>query len=73
MIFIDQVSIPESNIFQLFPYLFKHKHPKSLIGFEDFVAKLQVMGLGHLIVAKQKMTKVPKQTTTSNVNWWFLD
>jgi hypothetical protein len=75
VVFIDQVSIPDSDIFTLFPYLFKHKHPKTLIGFEDFVAKLQVMGLSHLIVAKQNSFKKQRDQnqTSSNINWWFLD
>ncbi len=79
IIFIDQTSIPESNIFVLFPYLFKHKHPKTLIGFEDFVQKIDDMGLTHLILPKyhrrKKMSgsKPIEKTEKSSTNWWFLD
>ena len=52
IIFIDQVSIPNSNIYHLFPYLFKQKHPKTLQGFDDFVNKIKEMGLDHLIVQR---------------------
>ncbi len=73
VIFVDQTSVPNSNIFKLFPYLFKMKHPKNLTGFEDLQKKIHEMGLDHLIVKKYKVqsSKVTKQSST--VNWWFLD
>ncbi len=74
VIFVDQTSIPESNIFVLFPYLFKMKHPKNLAGFDDFIKKIHEMGLDHLIV--KKFTALQRVKNTSNkpsVNWWFLD
>jgi hypothetical protein len=72
IIFVDQVSIPDSNIYQLFPYLFKMKHPKNLCGFEDFQKKIFDMGLQHLIVKRynKPQTKNSKEAT---MNWWFLD
>jgi hypothetical protein len=74
IIYIDQISLPQSNIFLLFPYLFKMKHPKDLPAFEDFRKKIHDMGLDHLIVKKYKeqprqMTVAKKQTE----NWWYLD
>ena len=76
VIFKDQTSIPQSNIFELFPYLFKHKHPKSLTGFEDFVEKIDQMGLSHLIVksiSKPVNLKAKTETeTSSSKNFWFL-
>ena len=77
VIFIDQTSIPQSNIFVLFPYLFKMKHPKDLPGFDDFLQKIQEMGLGHLTVKKIRSKKSemnmnvnlnPKQSD----NWWYI-
>ncbi len=79
VIFIDQTSIPESDIFLLFPYLFKHKFPKTLLGFEDFLQKIEEMGLSHLILQK-KFTKRSKYLKSESkmekkdsTNWWFLD
>ena len=80
VIFIDQVSIPQSNIFALFPYLFKHKHPKTLNGFQDFVQKIREMQLQHLIVTKTGQSISPQVSTqVSNAdlsrnsqNWWYL-
>jgi hypothetical protein len=76
VIFIDQTSIPESNIFQLFPYLFKMKHPKDMAGFDDFQQKIHDMGLDHLIVKRLKtFTSTSKKNSNQNTvkNWWFLD
>ena len=75
VIFIDQVSIPNSDIFLLFPYLFKAKHPKNLNGLQDFVQKIKEMGLDHLItVGIKKSTKNQDSPTKTgeSVNWWFL-
>ena len=48
IIYVDETSIPNSNIFELFPYLFRAKRPKGLIGFEDFCDKIVEMGLVRL-------------------------
>lgn len=53
VIFIDGVSIPNSDIFVLFPYLFKAKRPKTLVGFDDFLKKIDDMGLIDLVFKKQ--------------------
>jgi hypothetical protein len=75
IIFIDEVSIPNSDIYVLFPNLFKKNHPKNLPGFQDFVQKLNDMGLDHLIsqgasspkkVAKNQKSEVHKRLTTSS-------
>ena len=78
VIFIDQISIPQSNIYELFPYLFKVKHPKNLQGFEDFIQKIQEMGLSHLIHSASTSLKKPKEKEKvpkleTSKNWWFLD
>jgi hypothetical protein len=79
VIFIDQVSIPESDIFILFPYLFKNKHPQTLKGFEDFYNKIESMGLEHLITTKPKqkaksnLSSLSNNSSNSSQNWWFLD
>ena len=76
---IDQTSIPESNIFVLFPHLFKNKNPKNLPGFQDFIEKIDEMGLSHLIRISSKASKAfAKSSNTStdlpsSTNWWFLD
>ena len=75
VIFVDQTSIPQSDIFILFPYLFKHKHPKNLTGLSDFIDKIDEMGLSHLIVKQTKANRSqPKlESSSSSPNWWFLD
>lgn len=78
VIFIDQTSIPQSDIFLIFPYLFKHKHPKNLAAFDDFVTKIDEMGLSHLIVKRinsklQPNLKSKTEESVKSPNWWFLD
>ena len=75
VIFIDQTSIPQSDIFKLFPYLFKTKRPKNLEGFDDFVQKLDFMGLTHLIAVKpKKITNlISSPSKNRSQNWWYLD
>lgn len=73
-IFIDQTSIPESNMFELFPNLFKPKKKKTLQGFEDFVQKISEMGLLHLTLQRSLTQKLNSlEMENKNVNWWFLD
>jgi hypothetical protein len=75
------VSIPNSDIFVYFPYIFKAKRRKDLPGFQDFVQKIIDMGLSDLIYKKEtnyyltKKTK-PKEESSAekkSINWWFLD
>ena len=78
VIFVDQTSIPNSNIFHLFPYLFKSKRPKDLQGFDDFIEKIESMGLTHLVQVKTKIISGSNATTTTtsksnSQNWWYLD
>ena len=80
---IDQVSIPKSNIFVIFPLLFKaSKRAIQLPGFEDLVLKINEIGLDHLIKCKVAQPKfAPKKSVTSSLTsdtsksktkWWFL-
>ena len=75
IIYVDETSIPNSNIFELFPYLFRAKRPKGLIGFEDFCDKIVEMGLSDFIFKKPKVYKQnepTKETKDEKLNWWFL-
>jgi len=51
------------------------KRPKNLEGFDDFVQKLDFMGLTHLIAVKpKKITNlISSPSKTSSQNWWYLD
>ena len=75
-VFINQESIPNSNIFELMPCLFK-KQSSKLPGFQDFVNKIVEMGLDHLITYRPKEVRLiskPSLPTTQNTNsnWWYL-
>ena len=78
IIYIDKTSIPNSDICHLFPYLFKLRHPKHLEGFDDFLNKINEMGLGHLTKQsspKSSITRTQLNQQTKNgvkKNWWYL-
>ena len=82
IIFVDQTSIPNSDIYILFPYLFKKKHPKNLCGFQDFVQKISEMGLDHLIVESfspvrkkefsSERASSSEQSSKQSSNYWYI-
>ena len=75
-IYLDEQVLPNANIFQLFPYLFRKKSPKHLQGISDLVQKLNTMGLSHLINCNVEKFKVPSKPSSgegeSTMNWWYL-
>ena len=75
-IYIDEQVLPNANIFQLFPYLFRKKCPKNLPGILDFVQKLNAMDLSHLINCNVEKLKVPSKASSGDgetqINWWYL-
>ena len=78
IIYVDEISIPSTDIYVLFPYLFKAKRPKNLLGFEDFVQKINCMGLYHLIYQKPKLYECSKSKNNPKplenlANWWYLN
>lgn len=84
-IFINQIALPLSNIYVLFPLLFKKK---GLIkpGFENFVQKIYDMGLGSLIVHDRFIKQLEENKITGSgenithkveevnntVPWWYI-
>lgn len=80
-ILIDQVSLPQSDIYLLFPLLFqKSSNPSKIAGFDDFVAKIKEMGLDHLTNSRiTKSLKVVKKSiepqtlkNSDSKNWWYI-
>ena len=66
VIFIDQVSVPGSNMFTLFPLLFKKQKPKNIQGLDDFEKKIEQMQLSHL--HKKELKKSPKLENDSKTS-----
>jgi hypothetical protein len=80
IVFINQTAVPGSNIFEIFPFVFKSHKPKSIPGLLDFVTKIVEMGLENLIVLPKHSslkTSTSKQLTQSATSisdkWWFLN
>lgn len=83
-VYIDGISIPGSNIVKYLTRLFSpHKFRVPLEGFEDFVTKLNSMGLSHFyssssVRRSRSKQKVPNSHSTSSApahdtdEWWLL-
>ena len=78
---IDEVSIPKSNIYVIFPFLFMGKKLHSGIpGLQELLIKIKDMGLDHLIKTKPLSQKsnfknfATKGTRSKELTgkWWFL-
>ena len=84
VIFVNQISVPGSNIIELFPFLYKSLKPKSVPRLLDFLAKIKDMGLQDFIVwspkdfaklevsKNQNIEQKVNEKSESN-NWWFLN
>lgn len=82
VVYIDQQSIPNSDIFDIFPRLFQKRHPKRIIGFQDFYQKVKSMGLAHLIVLPKvsatSTIKIEKKNPSlifkrqDELQWWYI-
>jgi len=80
IVFIDETSVPGTNIFKLFPLLFQKQVRKKFTGFDELSSKIIEMGLGHLIQHSSKnrlaksldkaLASTQKQTDDQ---WWYLD
>ena len=55
-IYVDQVSIPNANMFKIFPKLFQKSQPKRLSGLQDVKNKIKSMGLNYLILSGTNST-----------------
>lgn len=78
-LFIDDQSVPESNIYQIFPLLFK-KSANKPPGYINFATKIFSLGLGDLIVHgsyvkrglnSPEFLEDSKKIKISD-NWWYL-
>lgn len=85
-IYINQHSVADSDIYEIFPRLFHKRLPKRLPGFKDFLAKISSMGLNHLIDV-QRNHKEDKEEAANNLTdtsgtgssaakqfdqWWYI-
>jgi len=80
IVFIDEISVPGTNIFKLFPLLFQKQVRKKFTGFDEVSNKITEMGLGHLIQhsSKNRLAKSLDKALASthkqeDDQWWYLD
>lgn len=72
-IYIDEKVLPNANINEILPALFRKSTPKKINGFVDFVNKIESMGLSSMIRHKQKITSnAQSNSLTMPENWWYL-
>jgi hypothetical protein len=79
VIFIDQVALPQSNIYEIFPLLFRSKKSvKRIPGLLETLNKIEIMGLSSYIKKHGNGSKsgsgsgLPAQTLVKATNWWYL-
>ena len=81
---MDQVGIPGSNMFKIFPLLFaKTKKNQQYIGLEELKEKIQEMGLEDYLTSKSleqlgegqrgkgSAKNIPVKTNLSEA-WWYI-
>lgn len=82
IIFIDQVGIPGSHMYTLFPLLFKKTKPSNMVGLPDLLQKIKDMGLsaflnhdeqqkGKGVEKNSKRPKLEEQFSASDA-WWYI-
>lgn len=77
-IFINGESIPGSNMFLVFPALFKRG--KKFTGFKELLQKIKQMELDYLVSETNRksitegfgLKRKNKPSTNTNSNWWLL-
>lgn len=77
IIFIDQISIPNSNIYEIFPILFsKTKINQYKPGYIELVTKIKDLGMSSLIKRKLKGKTIPLKAAGSigqgSSLWWYI-
>ena len=82
IVFINQIGIPDTNFYILFPALFKKSQSKNIPGFSEIVIQIATMGLGHLISKSYtkgllRKYKIGEQDLLYNQiinlkHWWYL-
>jgi hypothetical protein len=73
VVFIDQVAIPKSNIYEIFPLLYRsRKNFKAIPGLLETVNKIELMGLSSYIKIKSIQPKPEPQPSVKSTNWWYI-
>jgi hypothetical protein len=76
IVFINGESLPDSNIFQLFPFLFQKRKPSNIPGLLDLVEAIKRCGYSNYINISKSTTKLKNSTNKNNsnisTNYWFL-
>jgi len=81
-LFIDTQSVPDANIYCVFPELFVRKKKKLTLGLSELATKIARLGWGHLInkgiakgLKRPKNYKIHEKTEHSLKefkNWWYM-
>jgi hypothetical protein len=82
-LFINQTAIPKSNVFEIFPILYKVKKPlKAIPGLLECISQINQMGLGEFIVQKNskntvaskfvKPESIKSESSQSLPHWWYI-
>jgi hypothetical protein len=73
VLFVNGLSIPNSNIFEIFPMLFKVVKSKNIPGLKEILNQIDEMKLSYLIAKKTKNPTAPKNEQIKiSDNFWYL-
>jgi hypothetical protein len=78
IVFVNQIGIPGSNMYKLFPLLFSKGKTEDIIGVDDFYKKIKEMGLFHFADQNpskssdtQKGKGIKKDILATDA-WWYI-
>jgi hypothetical protein len=82
-VFLDKISLPNSDIFTLFPKLFKRiGHPHKTLYLFEIASKIATLGFGNLINTQYTIGLSRRKPVLNHVelrnkidtrkNWWYL-
>lgn len=83
VIYLNQNSLPDSNIYEIFPKLFNTtSNPEKIMYLQEVATKIASLGLGHYISKKLTYGLIRKRKITNESeimskiktakNWWYL-
>lgn len=71
-VYIDQISIPNSNIYTIFPRLFKRPLAQKVPGLIQIFEKLKVLGLSSLCGDHEIQSGQGSESKAVKNQWWYI-
>lgn len=84
VVFLDGISIPESNFYLIFPQLFRYTRSTKIAGLLEVINKIKAMSLDHLIFQKKRKsfdikpeqpkteTDLSNESDNKKLRWYYI-